>query len=97
LKYFLSFRIFEKHELALKTEFALNFSSRGGDSPPPRTPLALNLCKVIVSRMGEVKGLTSRMGEVKGFWMTQSRPENNFKWQFPAFFLQNKIGEKPHF
>jgi len=30
LKYFLSFRIFEKLWLALKTEFALNFSSRGG-------------------------------------------------------------------
>jgi len=29
LKYCLSFRIFEQLELALKTEFALKFSSRG--------------------------------------------------------------------
>ena len=34
LKYFLSFRIFEQLELALKTDFALNFSSRGGGRPP---------------------------------------------------------------
>jgi len=42
LKYFLSFRIFEQVVLALKTEFALNFSSRVGGlprRPPPRTPL----------------------------------------------------------
>jgi len=34
LKYFLSFRIFEQVVLALKTELALNFSSRGVGSPP---------------------------------------------------------------
>jgi len=34
LKYFLSFRIFEELQLALKTEFALNFSSWGGGRPP---------------------------------------------------------------
>jgi len=42
LNYFLSFRIFEQVVLALKTEFALNFSSRVGGrppDPPPRTPL----------------------------------------------------------
>jgi len=45
LKYFLSFRIFQQVVLALKTEFALNFSSRGRGfrPPPPRTPL----CTVI--------------------------------------------------
>jgi len=34
LKYFLSFRIFEQLELALKTAFALNLSSRGTAAPP---------------------------------------------------------------
>ena len=37
MKYFLS----EKLELALKTEFALNFSV---PCPPPRTPLTLGVC-----------------------------------------------------
>ena len=42
LKCFLSFRIFEKRDLALKTEFALNFSSRGRPpAPTPRTPLGV--------------------------------------------------------
>jgi len=41
LKYFLSFKIFEQLALALKTEFALNFSSRGAaaglkNRTPPR-------------------------------------------------------------
>ena len=35
LKYILSFRIFEQLVLALKTEIALNFSSRWGRSPSP--------------------------------------------------------------
>jgi len=39
LKYFISFWIFGQLELALKTEFALIFSSRGAANPPPRTPL----------------------------------------------------------
>jgi len=42
LKYFLSFMIIEQLVFALKTEFSLNFSSRGGGhppAPPPRTPL----------------------------------------------------------
>jgi len=39
LKYFLCFRIFEQLALALKTEFALNFSSQGAAAPLPRTPL----------------------------------------------------------
>jgi len=34
IEIFLSFRIFEQLDLALKTEFALNFSSRGGGRPP---------------------------------------------------------------
>ena len=33
-KYFLPFMVFEQHELALKTEFALNFSSSGDGRPP---------------------------------------------------------------
>jgi len=33
LKHFLFFRIFEQLELALKTEFALNFSGRGCRRP----------------------------------------------------------------
>ena len=46
-KYFLSFRIFEQLELALKTEFALNFSRRGSASPLSRTPLA-NMEKLLL-------------------------------------------------
>jgi len=49
LKYFLSFRIFEQLELALKTEFALKFSSRGAAAPPPRTPLPIIELSTVLS------------------------------------------------
>ena len=47
MEIFLSFRIFKQLELALKTEFALNFSRRGWASPLSRTPLA-NMEKLLL-------------------------------------------------
>ena len=46
LKYFLSFRIFVQLELALKTEFDLNFSSWGGFRPP--SPRLVRHCLTVL-------------------------------------------------
>jgi len=73
LKYILSFRIFERLALALKTEFILNFFKPGGGSPPPRTPM--NLIQI----PGSVFNLCSHCLIVADVYAT-SEPAYLFVW-----------------